>query len=182
MVVVNRLLPTVIGPPEMSEAELCAARLDGEVWPIDAFFLPVDCPDDSVARASALRRLVGERVIAGLESALWVHGVLSAPPAVHTVCASRDDRTRIAAAGRVELRESFFELGDVAAIAGLRLTTCERTAYDLLFVDEFGHARERMLCELLRDAGCRQRVARRVDAAWRVPGKLRALERLGASA
>ncbi|NNC10609.1 hypothetical protein HII28_01730 [Planctomonas sp. JC2975] len=126
-------MASVLGPGVLPLAELCAARLDGELFAVDERFAPVDEPDGVWLRASALRALVGQRFIAELDSALWVHGVHSSPPPVHTVCVTRADRIKFPPSPRVVVREIGHSPGDVEVIAGLRVTTIARVLFDLAF-------------------------------------------------
>ena len=75
-------LPAVLDTHDLPLAELCAARLDGELVAIDDGWTPLDEPDLPALRAAvtalrAPRSLVIERM-----SAAWVHGALAAPPPV----------------------------------------------------------------------------------------------------
>ena len=112
-------------------AELSAARLDGEVFEIDEAFAPVDEAEGIVLRALALRGVTTPRMIAELDSALWIRGIRFRPPAVHRVCVSRTDRIKFAPSPRLIVREVMHEPRDVEHVAGMRVTVPARILFDL---------------------------------------------------
>lgn len=176
----TRALASVLTTGDLPLAELHAARLDGELFAIDECFAPVDTVDTPALRGAALLSLCGPRAIGVLESALWVHGVLHVPPAVHQVRVHRTERTRLPSSRRLAGGERQFALGDVQVIGGMSVATEARCLVDLLFGDEFGPARQRTVTAMLRDDISRARACvRRIRDADHLPGKRRALQRLG---
>ncbi|TAM69966.1 MAG: hypothetical protein EPN48_06115 [Microbacteriaceae bacterium] len=176
----TRLLPDVLVPTvTLSLPELCAARLDGEVMPIDECFIAIDTADSTRARAITLRSLVGSRAIADKASALWIYGILPMPPATHTVCIDRADRSATPRSLRVTVAQSRFHPGDLCTVGGMTVTTPLRTVYDLARVRRFSALESRGIRGLidlfaLDAASC----IARVDAVRNLPGRRAALRRL----
>jgi len=173
-------LPPVLGAADLPLAELGAARLDGELFPLDEGFCPIDEPDRPALRAAALRPLVPPGAVVERASALWVHGALPRPPARHTLCVPADARIGTRHAIRLRVRECRLSPDDVAEIAGLRLVTPLRAAVDLLrSAPDFG-PRERAVIELLNEAGGFRHddLEAAVEAGRSIPGIRRARERL----
>lgn len=175
----NRVLAPVLSSSDLPLPELCAARIDGEVFAIDECFATIDADDTPALRGAALLSLTGPRAVAVLESALWVHGLSAAAPDVHQVRTSRRDRVRLPAIRRLVAGTAQFHDGDVIRAGGMSVTTLERTVTDMLLADDFGPQR----CRLVRIAldvhpalvaGC----ASRIQSADHLPGKHRALRRL----
>ena len=170
-------MASVLTPGVLAVAELSSARLDGELYGLDEAFVPVDEVESSRTRASVLRGIAGTRLIAELDSALWVRGVTDRPPRVHTMCVARANRVKFPPSPRILVREVGHEIGDVEPIGGLPVTAPGRILYDLAFVDD--RDRRADAVPLLRrfpeiaDA-CAQRVA----DARSVPGKVQAMARI----
>lgn len=97
-------LPDILTPADLPLAVLCAARLDGHVFPLGAAFLPVDLPDTAHLRALAVLRGLGaparftSRLIAAGESARWIWGERPLPPAVHEMLELPGGRVSVPAA------------------------------------------------------------------------------------
>ena len=172
-----RAMASVLGPGPLSVAELHAARLDGELYTVDERFSPVDEAETAWLRATAMRSVAGTRMIAELDSALWIHGLLAYPPAVHTVCIARSDRIKFPPSRRFALREVTHAPGDITEIAGLRVTVPGRILYDLAFA-ESADAALRAHGLLVRWPDLADACARRIAAAPNLPGKGMALRRL----
>jgi hypothetical protein len=125
-------LPSVLDTRDLPLAELCAARLDGELVAVDDGWAPLDEPDLPAFRAAvtalrAPRPLVIERM-----SAAWVHGAIAAPPPVAQFCVPL--RARIAVIGdhRALVREVRIDDAEIMRFGDVRCTTPVRTAFDLL--------------------------------------------------
>src|SRR6185437_8149276 len=118
----------------LAVAELNAARLDGELFTVDELFAPVDEVDDTRLRATAMLQLIGTRMIAELDSALWIHGIRALPPTMHRVCVSRTDRLKFAPSPRFVVREVTHRPHDVERIGELRVTAPPRILFDLSVV------------------------------------------------
>jgi len=124
------LLAPVLTPDDLPLAELCGARLDGEVYPLGDSWCPVDEADGPVVRALAAGRLVPPRAIAERMTACWVYGLVPEPRR-HDFCVDHGARTHLAPSPRVRLREVHCGPGETLVIAGLRVTTPLRTVIDL---------------------------------------------------
>jgi hypothetical protein len=141
----------------------------------------VDVVQGAEDRARSLGILWPDRLIAELMSAAWIWGAVSAPPAVHQLCANAGARVRPRSTTlRVSLREVVIDRRDYANVAGLEVTTPLRTVVDMArFADPFGpaeHAAMRALATIggftLADA------ARSITSRRNLPGARGALERL----
>lgn len=173
-------LPTVLSIDDLSLAELCAARIDGELMPIDEGWAPVDEPDLPAFRAAVIalrapRRLVIERL-----SAAWVHGGLAAPPAVAQFCVPLSSRIAVIADHRAVVREVRIDDSEIVELGGIRCTSLVRTGFDLLREPTLDDA---LVDELVADLiasheGLGSALRRRLDAATRLPHKSGALTRL----
>ena len=170
-------MASVLGPGALALAELYAARLDGELFSIDERFSPVDEADTIWLRATALRSIAGIRMIAELDSALWVHGLLAFPPRVHTMCVARSDRVKFPPSPRFSLREVTHAAGDTAEIAGLGVTVPARILHDLAFREQRGTA-EAARRILARWPQLAESCSRRIADAPNLPGKGLALHRI----
>ncbi len=78
--------PRCSAPTTFPLAELCAARLDGELFAIDDGWAAVDEPDLPAFRAMATAMRAPRSLIIERMSAAWVHGARDAPPAVAQFC------------------------------------------------------------------------------------------------
>lgn len=124
----------------LSEAELCAARLDGHVVELGDAFVPADAVETTALRAGSLRGILGESLAATHVSAAWVHGVTLDPPGRHTV--QRAIRRRLHAVLDVRLvyRDTTIDVDDLQLLGGVWVTTLTRTLADLVRVDDEDHA------------------------------------------
>lgn len=177
-----RLLSPLLSTADLPLAELCAARLDGEVFAVDECFATIDEIDDPLLRAGALVHEVPRRAIVERESALWVYGVLAAPPLRHTLCVGLAGNSRIAPSARWHVRECRLDKDDVVTVAGIRVVTALHAAVDLLRTPEpFGVEQRRRIRALMVvggfDAGA---CAERLRARPSVPGTRLARQRLAA--
>ncbi len=174
-------LPVVLGTDDLPIAELCAARLDGELFAIDDGWAPVDEPDLPAFRAAVIalrapRRLVIERL-----SAAWVHGGLAVPPAVAQFCVPLSSRIAVIADHRAIVREVRIGESEIVEIGGIRCTSLVRTGFDLLrepSIDD-GLVNEMVGTMIASHPGLGSGLRRRLDAATRLPHKSSALTRLG---
>ncbi|WP_349903064.1 hypothetical protein [Parafrigoribacterium humi] len=124
-------LPPVLSVADLPLAELCAARLDGELRGIDGYFSPVDEPDDLRHRAAVLAAMAPPRLIAEQYSAAWVWGARLWPPDRQQFCAAAGARISMSAAAPHRLREVVIGDTEYVTVEGLRLTTPLRTAVDI---------------------------------------------------
>lgn len=173
-------LPSVLSTDDLPLAELCAARIDGELIIIDEAWAPVDEPDLPALRASALSLRAPRALVIERFSAAWVHGAVPAPPHLAQFCVPRTSRVAVISAPRLVIREVSIDETDIIEFARVRCTTVARTGFDLL--REPGHADprpERVVAELCagRPTLIAELRARLVDAT-RMPHRALALERL----
>lgn len=124
------ILAPVLTPDDLPLAELCGARLDGEVYALGDSWCPVDEADGPVARALAAGLLVPGRAIAERMTAAWVYG-LAPEPHRHHFCVDLGARTHVPPSPRLQLREVRCRADETLVIAGLRVTTPLRTVIDL---------------------------------------------------
>ena len=170
--------PAVLTRLDFPVAELSALRLDGEAFALDEAVIAVDEPELAVNRAIALRGLLSERMVAELDTALWVHGCRPWPPLVHTASVRRDVRGRLLSTPRVSLRETTVPDDEVVELAGIRLTSPPRTVVDVALLDEVTAEREAAVVELCRSPATADAAVTIALQLGHTPGKLRALERI----
>jgi hypothetical protein len=125
-------LPSVLGTDHLPLAELCAARLDGELFAIDDGWAPIDEPDLPGFRAAALALRVPRALIIERVSAAWVHGALEVPPAIAQFCVPSSARIAVLADRRATVREVRIDEEDIVVYGGVRCTSVVRTGFDLL--------------------------------------------------
>ncbi|ALS58026.1 type IV toxin-antitoxin system AbiEi family antitoxin [Rathayibacter toxicus] len=124
-------LPSVLLPGEFSVAELCAARLDGQVVPLDEGFLISDLPLGPTERAASLVALLPSGTVADRTSAAWVHGALEFPPRIHSASIDRRRRLHPPQLVRVRFHEVRLTDADITVLGNCAVTTPERTLIDL---------------------------------------------------
>lgn len=134
-------LSPLIGTATLSIAELSAARLDGELYPLAEMFCPVDLPPFPATRAAGLAALLPEHAFVERLSAAWLHGALAEPPnppqfALPSGIGARPRRSRAYALRQVVITER-----ELLLIGGCRVTTPVRTLVDVLLDDELGTER-----------------------------------------
>ncbi len=173
-----RLLSTVLYPGDLAISELCASRLDGEVYAIDECFVQIGHPETAHVRGAAVLALVGPSLVAMGETALWIRGYLPWPPTRHSLCVDRDDRQKIARPRRVIVHERRLLGSDVETIGGMPTMTAERVLFDLVLGKRFG-LHERCLAVLIVSSGLDlSALCARALEARNLPGKHRAARRL----
>lgn len=162
-------------------AELCAARLDGELFAIDDGWAPVDEPDLPGFRAAVTALRVPRALIIERMSAAWVHGAIVAPPPVAQFCVPLSARIAVIGDQRAIVREVRIDDGEITRFGEIRCTTPVRTAFDLLrdpTVDE-SHVVHAVAALLAARPALGDHVRDRLAAATRMPHKTAALARLG---
>ncbi|MET1053401.1 MAG: type IV toxin-antitoxin system AbiEi family antitoxin [Mycetocola sp.] len=130
-------VPPVLTADVLPRVELCAARLDGEVFAVDESWTCADEPDRPEIRAGALisalpRSSLVERLVVMGASAAWLHGVIVTPPGRHEFCCLPTQRVNPKPSTRILVRELRLTPADECRIGGLRVTTPRRTALDLV--------------------------------------------------
>jgi hypothetical protein len=176
-------LPAVLGTRDLPLPELCAARLDGELFALGDGWCPVDEPDLPSLRAAAVAPRRPGLLIVERRSAAWVHGALPSPPAVSEYCIRYADRTTARVDFGCVVREVVIDESDVAAVGGVRCTTPLRTAFDLLRDVHADDDETVAIVGSLLDGehGLEGRLRDRIESAHRLPHKARALARLDGS-
>jgi hypothetical protein len=178
-----RLAP-VLSVLDLPLAELCSARLDGEVYEVDACYCPVDELASPWLRAAALAAQVPSRLIAERSTAAWVHGAVRTPPRTHEYCVDTVARCHPPALRNVRIREVVLDDRDTVVLAGLRVTTPLRTLCDIArTVADLSPRHETACLGLLALPGVTLAAAREhLAACGALPDKRRALARLDALA
>lgn len=173
-------LAAVLSLFDLPEAELHAAKLDGELYAIDQCFSPIDELDGKLNRARALSVTIPARLIAEQRSAAWIYGALPRPPRQHQFCADISARVRPAVLVAITVREVVIEACDLLTFSGLKVTSPMRTVVDLARNSvDLDDADLSVLSELMRVgrfgmAECRTILDRRRN----LPNKHVAIERI----
>jgi len=116
---------------DLSESELRATVLDGEVVVLAGIFVPIDAPVSARTRAMALgAHLTDARVMISDLSAAWVWG-WGAQPAVVTTCVSILARIPSPERRRLHSREVVIADDERLTMGGVGVTSPERTMLDL---------------------------------------------------
>ncbi|MET1043599.1 MAG: hypothetical protein ABWX59_05680 [Microbacteriaceae bacterium] len=128
----------VLSAREFPLGELCAMRLDGELYGVDDCFASLDEFDSRSLRAAVVAAGRHPRLIAEQWTAAWVWGAAVAPPLRHTFCVRLDARIGRVTSGPTIVREVSLEPAEESAIGPLRLTSPLRTLTDLARWSETG--------------------------------------------
>lgn len=173
-------LPSVLGTDDLPLAELCAARIDGDLFAIDEGWAPVDEPDLPSLRAAVVALRVSRSLIIERLSAAWVHDALDAAPRTAQFCVPHRSRIAAIADRRVAIREVVLADDEVIDLGGVRCTTPARTAFDLLRETSLRDAdSERIVARLLAPRPRLEgQIRDRLDRAKRMPHRTRAILRL----
>lgn len=115
---------------DLPAAELCSAKLDGELVAVGEGWSPVDLPVGEAVRAQAAALLVPPRVIAERMTAAWIFGLVPEPTR-HHFCVDARTRAHVPPSSRIQLREVSCTTDDTLVLGGLRVTTPLRTVVDL---------------------------------------------------
>lgn len=118
-------------PATLSETELTAACLDGDLVMVGEAFLAADAPATAWARARSLRPLIGDTLAVSHRGAAWLHGAIPIPPA--RICVQRAVPTRInhVVSRRLHFHDTYLEPPDALSRAGIVMTSPVRTVADL---------------------------------------------------
>lgn len=175
-------LPSVLFHQDLPEAELHAAKLDGELYRIDQCFSPVDEIESRERRARSLVLTIPARLIVEQRSAAWIHGAAGLP-STHQFCADISARVRTGTLITLPVREVVITADDLVTIAGLSVTTPVRTVVDLARISaDFGEDEQRMVGALMRIGRFGLEACRAVlDRRRNLPHKTLALGRIAES-
>ncbi|MER3390083.1 MAG: hypothetical protein RJQ01_08630 [Microcella sp.] len=139
-------------PDHLTETELQAAALDGELHPLGAGYLPIDVPLDPRARLTALSPALRDgRVIVAARCAAWVWGWTEASCPVLCCCVSSLHRIPSTARRALAAREVVIDPDEVARLDGIAITTRLRTLIDLARHDD-GSDLPQLLAAAVRDS------------------------------
>ena len=177
-----RYLTSVLSAHDLPIAELTAARLDGELFEVDACFAPVDEIEQPAHRVLALRSAVHDRLIAEQLTAAWIWGAMPAPPARHQFCAALGARVSRTSVPWRSVREVVIDPVELAVVNGMRVTSPLRTIVDIArFADTFEHKESQAILGLQRLSGIGTAdVIAEINRRRNLPGKRRALARVDA--
>ncbi|MBA8847053.1 hypothetical protein [Microcella alkalica] len=128
-------LPLVLDDRHLPSVELRAAQLDGELGALGDAFLVTDSPDTPAARAASLACRVPARTILEGRSAAWVWGWTHECGALR-LCVPLRARIGSELRRSLSVREVSIEPDEIQLIAGLSITSPERTLIDLARLDE----------------------------------------------
>lgn len=173
-------LPAVLGTDDLPLAELCAARIDGDLFAIDEAWAPIDEPDVPSLRAAVVALRVSRSLIIERLSAAWVHDAVDTPPRTAQFCVPHGSRIATIADRRVSIREVVLTDDEFVELGGVRCTTPARTAFDLLRESSLADAdSERIVARLIATRPrLEDQIRERFDRARRMPHRARALVRL----
>jgi hypothetical protein len=173
-------LPAVLDTHDLPLAELCAARLDGDLVAIDDGWTPLDEPDLPALRAAVTALRTPRSLVIERMSAAWVHGALPAPPPVAQFCVPLSARIAVIGDRRAVVREVRIGVDDLMRFGDVPCTTPVRTGFDLLrdqTLDE-GQIVVAVARLAAEHPGLVAAVRDRFEAAIRLPHKATALARL----
>jgi hypothetical protein len=123
-------LGRVLSTRDLPLAELCSARLDGELFALGDGWCAVDEPEGAESRAAAIALVAPRRVVAERVTAAWIFGA-AVEPAQHQFCVDVGARVNVPRSPRLHLREVVGAEADTLCLGGLRVTNPLRTAVDL---------------------------------------------------
>ncbi|WP_430646355.1 type IV toxin-antitoxin system AbiEi family antitoxin [Agromyces sp. GXS1127] len=176
-------LPSVLDTADLPLAELCAARLDGELMRLGDGWCPVDEPDLPSLRAAVVAPGLPAPFVIERRSAAWVHGALPTPPTAPECCVPHVARVSTRSLPRaMVLREVAITADEITVFGGIRCTTLDRTVYDLVREPKPAPDAVPLVAALIGlDAGALGRVRARIQEARRMPHKAAALRHLDAA-
>lgn len=131
------LLSPVLSADDLPDAELRAARLDGELFELGGAWCQLGELEGPAHRARAALAGRSARLIADLGTAAWIWSAAPLPP-TPTFAVLPDARARVSPAGNARVREAVLAAEDVVDVsgAGHRATSPLRTLVDLARSDE----------------------------------------------
>jgi hypothetical protein len=173
-------LAPVLHQLDLPLAELCAARLDGELFSIDEAFVPVDTIESAEHRARSLLAHCADRLIAERRTAAWVWGAAHDPPARHELAARTDARARPLIVQRSTVREVVIDDDELWLLGGVLVTSVLRTVVDIArSTDSFTDQDSAIVGELMRlGAIDLSDVDGALNRRRNLPNKVRALKRV----
>ena len=173
-------LPPVITARHLPASELCAMRMDGEVYALADGWCTIDELEGPHHRAAALLGDRSPRLIAELGSAAWIWGATATLPRPVEFCVDLGARARLGPNPLTRVRELVLDPGDRVALGAAMVTSALRTAVDLArFRQPLVDADAAAIISLAQQGGfgfdeCLELLNRRRN----LPEKRRATERL----
>lgn len=170
----------LLGTDQLPLAELCAARLDGELYALAGYYCPVDLPEYPALRAEGLRPLMPPRGFAERLSAAWLHGAIDIAPVRAQFALPSSEGVRPVLASGLNVRQVVIGANELMSINGCRLTTPMRTIADIFLDAELDDAQAIAVANrLVADAKYTpSAVHAALLARYRLPGMARAESRL----
>lgn len=117
----------------LSLAELCAARLDGDVVELGEGFTPADSIESDAWRAASIATVLPLRDAFAFvgPSAAWIHGAGDAAPNRHHVRRIVDRRLRSQSTPRLTVHDTVLDNTHLTHISGIAVSHPGRTLFDL---------------------------------------------------
>lgn len=170
----------LLSTDQLPLAELCAARLDGELYPLAGLYCPVDLPEYPALRAEGLRGLLPRFGFAERLSAAWLHGAIDVPPTRAQLALPSKAGVRPMIATPSDVRQVVIAAHEIMRINGCAFTTPVRTAVDLLLDAELDDDRAIGIAKRLASGAALTTNAVRASllARYRLPGMTRAERRI----
>lgn len=124
-------LPDILSSNDFPEAELCALRLDGELYRLGECFRPVDLPADKFGRALAVARAGHPKLVADRLTAAWIHGVVDEAPYPAQFCVDTRVRAHNTVLLRFGARQVILGSSEIELLGSQQVTSAMRTAVDI---------------------------------------------------
>lgn len=124
----------------LSQAELSAACLDGDLVSLGEGFVPADLVETTALRAASLGPMLGTSLAASHLSAAWVFGGIDDPPARHSVQRAVDRRLHHIIDRRLIYHDPAVPAEDLFRVGEILVTTPGRTVADLARMPGADHA------------------------------------------
>ncbi len=131
----------LISTQELPLAELCAARLDGEIYAIADLYCPVDLPSFPAFRAASLLPLQSPHTFVERLSAAWLHGAIDSPPRIAQIALPSKSGNRARLSSHFIMRQVTISDREIETVGGCPVTTPLRTIVDLLLDPELAETR-----------------------------------------
>lgn len=127
----TRLSDVLGGADELPLAELCAARIDGDLSMFGAAYVPLDAVVDVQLRVRVARLgAPNDSVVAGMTAA-WVYGAVPALPARRTLCFAHGQVKRIPSSVDFLVRDVRLSESEILHLPGGAITEPLRTMIDI---------------------------------------------------
>lgn len=174
-------LGPLLDTSDLPRAELCALRLDGEVFDVDELASPIDQLDTPDLRAAAFARIAPAGAVAEAGSALWIYGILASAPGVHSAAVAVTRRVDSPRLARIRLRQATMHGEDVVTFGSVMVMSPLRTLLDLTrLTDGWTNQDSRTAASVIALGHVDKRAwKRRLNGPHHLPYKRRAFARIG---